>query len=92
MWGTDPRYKHVRSIWNAGDLQSFSEIFSIIPKSIVSDDLGLNYGRFSKKVHNPELLIFREIILLSELTGVDLQYIVELIVADISARSNAKKK
>jgi len=79
----DDRYGHVKSIWVAGDLHSFHKIFTIIPKSIISEDMGLNYGRFARKINKPELLSFRELQHMSRLTGVDLKSLVELVLADI---------
>lgn len=83
MPAKDQRYKYVRSIWVAGDLTSFAEMFNVIPRSTVATDLGLNYDRFSKKVLNPQLLTYREIWRLSDLTGIDFRSLSELVVSDI---------
>lgn len=83
MSDLDHRYKYVRSIWMAGDLRSFTEIFSIIPRSVVATDLHLNYDRFTKKVSKPEMLTYRDIRKLSVLTGIDFKPLSELVVCDI---------
>ena len=86
----DIRYKYVRSVWNAGDLRSFAEIFNIVPRSIVATDLGLNYDRFSKKILKPELLTFRDIQRLSRLTDIDPKSIAGLVLDQIEADKKVK--
>lgn len=87
--GKDHRYKYVRSIWAAGDLKSFQEIFSIIPRTIVANDLHLNYERFSKKVVKSELLTFKDIRKLSRLTGIDFKALCDLIVQEIERQESS---
>ena len=82
----DQRYNHVLSVWKAGDLTSFSKIFSIVPKSIVSVDLGLNYGRFARKLNNPDLLSFSEIIKMAQLFNLDYRVIVGLVLQAIDEK------
>ena len=79
----DIRYDHIKSIWKAGDLDSFSKIFTIIPKTTVSEDLGLSYGRFERKLRNPDLFTIREIRDLSELIDLDFRDLVNLILTEV---------
>jgi len=92
MSDSDQRYKHVRSIWAAGDLKSFREILTIIPKSIVSKDLGLNYERFLQKINKLDLLSFRDVERLSKLTNIDFKSLAGLVIDDIEVEKNGKKK
>jgi len=79
----DPRYSHVKSIWKAGDLDSFSKIFTIVPKSVVSVDMGLNYERFASKLKKPGLFTFGDIQQMSGLMGVDFEALAHLIFLEI---------
>jgi hypothetical protein len=88
----DHRYNYVRSIWMAGDLTSFTEIFNIVPRSIVASDLRLNYERFTKKILKPELLTFRDIKNLSRLTGIDLKTLAGLVIGAIEGEKTTKDK
>jgi hypothetical protein len=88
----DIRYKYVRSVWVAGDLTSFRDIFNIVPKSIVAIDLGLNYDRFSKKIIKPELLSFRDIMRLAKLTGIDPKDLAGLVLTDMETNKTPPKK
>jgi hypothetical protein len=83
---TDYRYRYVKSVWGAGDLTSFSRIFEIIPKTVVSDDMGMHYHSFANKVSRPELLNVKQLMKLAELTGIPLASIVELVANDIKSK------
>lgn len=88
----DFRYNHVKSIWTAGDLKSFNQIFTIIPKYIISDDLGVNYGRFAKKTHDPCLLSMKEVLEIADLTGIEFRPMVELVLIDIEGSPQFKSR
>lgn len=90
MQEIDHRYKYVRSIWQAGDLTSFAEIFNIIPRSVVASDLHLNYERFTQKVIKPETLVYRDIQNLARLTGIEFRKLSELVIRDIEGNAKAR--
>ncbi|TDX02196.1 hypothetical protein [Dinghuibacter silviterrae] len=75
----DIRYGYVRSVWKAGDLNSFDEIFRIIPRSVVATDLHLNYERFSAKVLNPRKFSLQDIHKLALLIGMPFKDLIQLI-------------
>jgi hypothetical protein len=80
---SDPRYKYVNSVWTAGELNSFAEIFNIVPKSVVSKDLGINYGRFAKRVQHPGSLTFDEALHLAKLLQIAPQSLANLIMDNL---------
>jgi hypothetical protein len=88
--GDDPRYKYVYSVWAAGELTSFAEIFDIVPKSTVAADMGLNYGRFAKRVKHPGMLCFKETQKMAKLLKIDFRALVGLIVNDMENKPVAK--
>lgn len=87
----DFRYPHVHSIWRAGDLRTFEQIFEIIPKTVVSKDLGMHYHSFIHRLDNPRLINMDQIIVLSDLTGISLDGIYALIKEDILVREANRK-
>ncbi|HTJ14416.1 MAG TPA: hypothetical protein VL547_20400 [Dinghuibacter sp.] len=89
MQEIDHRYKYVRSVWQAGDLNSFAEIFNIIPRSVVAADLHLNYERFTKKVLKPDTLAYRDVLNLAQLTGIDFRKLSELVIRDVEKAAAA---
>jgi hypothetical protein len=79
----DPRYKHAWSVWAVGELKSFREIFDIVPKSTVARDLGLNYGRFAKRINRPGMLTYREAYKMAKLIGIEFMALSSLITRDV---------
>ena len=86
----DPRYSHVKSIWKAGDLDSFSKIFTIVPKSVVSVDMGLNYERFASKLKKPGRFTFGDIKRMSDLIGMDFEALAHLIFQEVEKSRRPK--
>ncbi|HEY8387272.1 MAG TPA: hypothetical protein VIK74_01645 [Parasegetibacter sp.] len=87
----DPRYKTVKIMLETGNISQFSEIFDIIPRSIVSADIGMNYTRFVNRLKKPELFILKELLTIAHYIGVDKKLIVDLIMNDISSRKPVRK-
>lgn len=85
----DYRYAHVKSIWKAGDLTSFSQIFTIIPKYIISNDLGINYGKFNKKTKELHSLTLNELSDIADLTGVPYKDLVDLVLNEFREKEPA---
>jgi hypothetical protein len=83
MLTSDPRYKYLPSIVNTGQLQSFRQIFDVVPMSVIASDLGHNYGRFRRKVFNPMSFTFDDIGRLSSVTGLPWNSLCELVRYDI---------
>jgi hypothetical protein len=81
----DQRYTFAHSIWKAGDLQEFRSIFRIIPKTIISTDLGWNNAQTNKKILYPEFYCFRDVREISDLTGIPNRALVDLVVDNIIA-------
>lgn len=75
----DKRYQTIRLYIQAGAISSFGEIFDILPKSVLSRDLRLNYIRLVKKIQDPNLFTLREMRRMAELIEVDDEVIFNLI-------------
>lgn len=51
--GSDLRYSAVRVLIKDNSFRRLSDIFKILPKSILASDLDMNYKSLLKKVHHP---------------------------------------
>lgn len=88
----DNRYNYVRSVWKAGDLTTFNDIFQIIPRSIVAKDLGLNYERFVKKIFRPERFTFEDVSRIARLLEIEPKILANLVLIAIEENANSIKK
>ena len=61
----DHRYKTVKVLIESGIITEFNQIFLYIPKSVVSEDMGINYSRFVRLLRQVELFRLKELIIMS---------------------------
>jgi hypothetical protein len=85
----DRRYNAIKSMVEDGSISTFKEIFEVIPKTLVSKDMGMNYQTFTRKVTDPDLFTVREVLFMSNLFGVSPDDLFKRIMANLSP---AKKK
>lgn len=75
----DIRYIRAKTLLENKELATLEDLYSILPKSVIANDLGLNPTRFSNfKSKSPGQFKFDEIMHLSQLIETDLFIIIEL--------------
>jgi hypothetical protein len=67
-----------------GSISGFKEIFDVIPKTLVSKEMGMNYQTFTRKVAEPDLFTIRELIHLASLFDVRSEDIFARIMIEIT--------
>ena len=87
----DKRYNALKAYIDSGGIKSFVEVFDIVPKSVFVRDTGINYVRLMNKINNPEKFTVKDIMLLSELIGVDSRKIYDLVASAVPKKSSTKK-
>jgi hypothetical protein len=88
----DRRYTSVHRLIEAGDIQTFKDIFIYIPKSVLARDLRRNYMTFAGKVLNPDRFTLLEFFNMSQWIGVEPERLVLLVKADVTAKIAKWKK
>lgn len=74
----DARYDIIKVLIEAGKITSISDIFIYIPKTIVYQDLGVNFNRFVRAITDPAIFKLEELRKLSEMFGVDAKKIIDM--------------
>jgi hypothetical protein len=85
----DRRYYTIKKLIISGSLESFREIFEIIPRSIVARDLGTHPVRLKNAISNLELFYLGEIYKLASLFEVTEAKMLQLINEQHMADNNA---
>jgi hypothetical protein len=75
---TDNRYDAIKVLITSGHITSFLGIFSYIPKTIVYRDLGVNFNRFSRAIHNPGVFKIDELIKLADMFNLDPRLMIDM--------------
>jgi hypothetical protein len=67
----DGRYMTVKYLMDAGHIKSFQDIWNVIPKTVIAQDLGMNYTRFSKLIDKVEFFMIRDMVRVAALFEID---------------------
>jgi hypothetical protein len=86
----DKKYSALKAYIESGNIKSFTEIFDIVPKSIITKDTGINWTRLTNKISNPDKFSVKDIRIIAQLIGVDSRKLYDLIAT--AAEKAAKKK
>ena len=88
----DPRYKAIKSLIETGSIKTLAEVFTIIPLSLVRNDLKINYNTLRKKVDRTELITIKDIMSLASLFEVEPMEVYKLCVFDGIKAKKANKR
>jgi hypothetical protein len=86
-----PKLKAIRSLFLNGDINEMKDIKELSP-TLVTKSLGVNHGRFIKKLYHPEEFTVKHLLALSKLLDLDIQLILNVILKQVNASSKIKKK
>jgi hypothetical protein len=89
----DQRYKAIKSLIQTQGIQGLKEIFTILPLSVVKDDMKINYNTLRRRVDNGKLLTIKDVLLMAELFEVEPNDLFRLILFDVktAVKSNRKR-
>jgi hypothetical protein len=74
----DKRYSTINKLFAAREINTFNEIFDIIPPSVVSSDIHLNYYSLQKRMKDHTLFNLSELLKMAKLIGCNVQVLIDL--------------
>lgn len=77
--GMDPRLASIAPLIRSGHIKTFSDIFRVIPPSILARELGFNYNKMKGIINNPGKLSVEECYKIGEVLGVKGAVVVKLV-------------
>ena len=78
----DIRYRAVKTGCETGDIQTFSAIFEILPRTVVARNMKWSYQSLSSRIKHPDRADVRDILRLSDHFAVDPVMIFQLLRAE----------
>jgi hypothetical protein len=84
MTQRDHRYKIIKPMLEKGEIQSFTDIFLFIPKSVVAADLGKRLSRFSFLMNRVEKFTLEEVFLIGKFCDLNVAEILKLVEIEYS--------
>jgi hypothetical protein len=88
----DPRYSRVKTLIEAKHITEFKQIFDHIPKTVVYQDLGMSFEKFSGLLKKPSLFKLNDLIKLAEKIELNPRVIIELALLQYEADHTKKKR
>ena len=85
----DPRYRAVRDLIQGGSISKLSEIFEILPRSLMAKDMHMNYKSLLNKTDHPNLFTADDMMKMGSVVGISEDRIFTIVLNSI--RSNSKK-
>ncbi|MGN6417882.1 MAG: hypothetical protein ACTHMC_10345 [Pseudobacter sp.] len=86
----DPRYIAAKRMVEQGDISTFNQLFTIIPKSIVAADMGTQNVRFTTLMNHIEKFTLQELFMLSKLFSLDEKVILDLAFSQYMEQKKSK--
>lgn len=75
----DKRYSTIKVLIETNNISQLSDIFDTLPKTVLAKDIGMNYGRFSRKAKELALFSLKEIYDIADLIEVDRKLFLDII-------------
>lgn len=86
----DKRYNTIKILIENHHISQLSDIFDTLPKTVLAKDMGMNYGRFLRKIKSLEWFDLKEIYTIADLINVDRNLVLKII--DSQASKNFKNQ
>jgi hypothetical protein len=74
-----------------GQIESFTDIFKYIKKTVVANDLGKKVDRFTIMMEQPKKFSVRDVYEMADLFSIDVQKMFELLYKEDLKRNNGKE-
>ena len=87
----DERYKDIRSMFRAGNINSLEEIFIYIPRKVVAFDMKTKSVRLGRLINKVDSFSIKEILLIGNLCYLSKEQTIALFVAAYESQNKYKK-
>jgi len=91
MGTRDPRYDLIKPMLSQGRIESFTDIFKYIKKTVVANDLGKKVDRFTIMMEQPKKFSVEDVYEMAELFSIGVRQMFELLDNEIVKRTNIEE-
>ncbi len=88
----DQRYRAIKSLIESKGIHGLKDVFTIVPISVVREDMKINYNTLRRRVTSSEALTVKDIIGMAALFEVEAGEVFKLVLSDIAAKTKVKKR
>ena len=88
----DSRYSAIKALIENNNMSGLKQIFTILPISVLKQDLKVNYNTLRRRIYNTELMTVKDIRAIAQLIEVTEEKILQLCLMDLQQKRPNKKK
>jgi hypothetical protein len=85
--GRDKRYNLIKPMLKVGYINTFTDIFHYIPKTVVARDLSIKSDRFNALMQSPDEFTLRKLITLANFLDLSIHELIDLVLSELDARA-----
>ncbi|HTJ15106.1 MAG TPA: hypothetical protein VL547_23880 [Dinghuibacter sp.] len=85
---TDPRFEAAKALIETGKLIKFNDLFEIIPKSVMAEEISHSYASFVAKMENPQRWTLGNVSDMATVIGIPADELAKVIFRSIKRRPN----
>jgi hypothetical protein len=84
---SDPRFEAAKALIETGKLLRFNDLFEIIPKSVMADEIGHSYASFVAKMENPRRWTLGNVADMATILGIPAEDLANVIFRSLKKRT-----
>ncbi len=88
MGTRDPRYDLIKPMLSEGQIESFTDVFKYIKKTVVANDMGKKVDRFTIMMEQPKKFSVGDVYEMADLFRIDVRQMFELIYKEDLRKGN----
>lgn len=78
----DIAFEAIKTMFETGKITKMKQLEKLSPTK-TAKALGINYGRYIRKLYNPELFVISELIKLSEILDIKFKNLIEVVIREV---------
>lgn len=78
-------FEAIKAMFETGKITKMAQLEKLSPTKL-SKLLGINYGRYIEKFHNPELFALRELVKLAKIIDTDFKLLADTVIIEIARK------
>ncbi|HTN44764.1 MAG TPA: hypothetical protein VL098_00330 [Flavipsychrobacter sp.] len=87
--GKNIEFEAIKAMYETGKIKKLSQLEKLSPTKL-SKLLGINYGRYIEKLHNPELFALRELVKFADIIDIEFKLLADTVINEIIRKKAGK--
>ena len=81
--GKNMEFEAIKAMFDTGKIKKLVQLEKLSPTKL-SKLMGINYGRYIEKLHNPELFVVKEVLKLSHILDINFKSLADVVIEEVA--------